>query len=155
MQVEGRNLLRNPVPMRVPVERRNMTKYCKFHKDRGHDTAEYFQLRDQIEALIQEGYLQEYISRLVTAGWHNANAHHVSALANNVGTSNPNDGPPYEVRTISGGHATINSAKAKKDSVRMARDIALGHQINMAEHVAKLSRRENTVISFTNAKQGV
>ena len=24
----------------------------------------------------------------------------------------------------------------------------MGHQINMAEHVAKLSRRENTVISF-------
>ena len=26
----------------------------------------------------------------------------------------------------------------------------MGHQINMAEHVAKLSRRENTIISFTN-----
>ena len=32
----------------------------------------------------------------------------------------------------------------------MARDIAMGHQINMAEHVAKLSRRENMVISFTD-----
>ena len=62
--------------------------------------------------------------------------------------SNPNDRPPHEVRTISGGHATSDSAKAKKDSVRLARDIALGHQINMAEYVAKLSRRENTVISF-------
>ena len=30
----------------------------------------------------------------------------------------------------------------------MARDIALGHEVNVAEHVAKLSRRENTVISF-------
>ena len=26
----------------------------------------------------------------------------------------------------------------------------MGHQINMAKHVAKLSRRENTVISFTD-----
>ena len=34
----------------------------------------------------------------------------------------------------------------------MARDIALGHQINMVEHIAKLSRRENTVISFTDDK---
>ena len=70
MQVEGKNLLRNHGPMRAPIERRNMAKYCKFHKDRGHDTAECFQLRDQIEALIQEGYLQEYINRLVTTGPH-------------------------------------------------------------------------------------
>ena len=32
----------------------------------------------------------------------------------------------------------------------MAREIALGHQVNMAEHVAKLSKRENIVISFTD-----
>ena len=34
----------------------------------------------------------------------------------------------------------------------MARGIAHGHQINMAEYVAKLSRRENTIISFTDDK---
>ena len=39
--------------MRALVEQRNMSKYCKLHKDRGHDTTERFQLRDQIEALIQ------------------------------------------------------------------------------------------------------
>ena len=67
MQVEGRNLLRNLELMRAPVERRNMSKYYKFHKDRGHDMAECFQLCDQIEALVQGRYLQEYISGLVTA----------------------------------------------------------------------------------------
>ena len=65
MQVEGKNLLQNPGPIRAPAERRNMAKYYKFHKDRGHDKVECFQLQDQIEALIQEGYLQEYISRLI------------------------------------------------------------------------------------------
>ena len=64
--------------------------------------------------------------------------------------SNPNDGPPHEVRTISWGHTTGNLAKARKDSVRLARDIVMDHQISMAEHVAKLSKRENTVISFTD-----
>ena len=34
--------------------------------------------------------------------------------------------------------------------MRLARDIAMGHQINMAKHKAKLSRRENTIISFTD-----
>ena len=72
------------------------------------------------------------------------------APAKNASTSNLNDGPPHEVRTISGGHAAGDLAKARKDSVRLARDIAMGHQINMAKHVAKLSRRENIVIPFTD-----
>ena len=150
MQMKGRNLLRNPGPMRAPAERRNMTKYCKFHKDKGHDTVECFQLRDQIEALIQERHLQEYIRRLVTVGQHNANAPRAMAPANNTSASNPNDGPPQEVRTISEGHATCDSAKARKDSIRNRREIVLGHQINMAKHIAKLSKRENTVIFFTD-----
>ena len=148
MQVEGRNLLQNAGPMRAPVERRNMSKYCKFHKDKGHDMTECFQLRDKIEALIQGGFLRKYISRLVTTGLQNANVPRSLVPANNASTSNPSDGPPHEVRTISGGHAAGDSAKARKDSVRLAQDIAMGHQINMAEHVAKLSRRENMVISF-------
>ena len=46
------------------------------------------------------------------------------------------------------GHAASDSAKARKDNVQLARDIAMGHQVNMVEHLAKLSKRENTVISF-------
>ena len=48
------------------------------------------------------------------------------------------------------GYAAGDLAKARKDSVRNAREIVLDHQINMTEHVAKLSKRENTVISFIN-----
>ena len=50
----------------------------------GHDTIECFQLHDQIEALIQEWYLQEYISGLITTGQQNANAPRASAPANHV-----------------------------------------------------------------------
>ena len=72
------------------------------------------------------------------------------APENHASTSKPNDGPPLEIWTISGGHAAGDSAKARKDSVQNATEVTLGHQINMAEHVAKLSKRENTVISFTD-----
>ena len=92
--------------------------------------------------------MQECISGLVTACRQNATILQILASSYNASTSNPNDGPPHEVRTISGGHATGDSAKARKDNVRLARDIAMGHQVNMAEHVAKLSRRDNTIISF-------
>ena len=87
---------------------------------------------------------------MVTAGRNYANAHRTMAPANNASTSNPNDGPPHEVQTISGGYVVGDSAKARKDNARNVREIMLGHQINMAEHVAKLSKRENTVISFTD-----
>ena len=71
-----------------------------------------------------------------------------------MSTSNPNDGPPHEVCTISEGHTTSDSAKARKDNIRLAQAIVMGHQINMAEHVAKLSKRENTIISFTDERRG-
>ena len=48
MPIEGRNLLWNLGPMKVPSKWRNIKKYCKFHKDMGYDTTEYFLLRDQI-----------------------------------------------------------------------------------------------------------
>ena len=123
MQVEGRNRLQNPGPMKAPLEQSNMSKYCKFHKDKGHDMAKYFQLRNQIEALIQGGYLQEYISGLVTTSRQNAITTRASALNHNVSTSNPgahNDGLPHKVYIISRGHAAGDLAKARKDSLRLA-----------------------------------
>ena len=65
--------------------------------------------------------------------------------------SNPrahNDGLPHEVHTISRGHTASDSAEEKKDNIRLAKNIAMGHQANMADHVAKLSKRESRVISF-------
>ena len=49
MQVEGRNLLRNLSPMRASVERRTMSKYCKFYKDKGHDTGNAFSFMTKLK----------------------------------------------------------------------------------------------------------
>ena len=49
-----------------------------------------------------------------------------------MSTSNPNDRSLHEVRTISRGHAAGDSAKARKDSVRLAWDIVMSHPIHMA-----------------------
>ncbi|XP_057958420.1 uncharacterized protein LOC131151190 [Malania oleifera] len=40
-----------------------MSKFCKFHKDRGHDTEECIQLTNEIEALIKKGYLSRFIKK--------------------------------------------------------------------------------------------
>ncbi|XP_077223344.1 uncharacterized protein LOC143856948 [Tasmannia lanceolata] len=39
------------------------SKYCRLHKDHGHDTNECRHLQEEIELLIQRGYLKRYVER--------------------------------------------------------------------------------------------
>ncbi|GAV88282.1 hypothetical protein CFOL_v3_31705 [Cephalotus follicularis] len=50
-----------PKKMRSPVEKRNTGKYCRYHRDHGHDTEECSQLKNQIEDLIRKGHLCKYV----------------------------------------------------------------------------------------------
>ncbi|GAV61697.1 hypothetical protein CFOL_v3_05224, partial [Cephalotus follicularis] len=52
-----------PEKMRSPAEKRNTEKYCRYHRDHGHDTEECRQLKNQIEDLIRKGHLRKYIDR--------------------------------------------------------------------------------------------
>ena len=47
MQVKGKNVLKYPGPMKNLIEKWNKNKYCKFHKDIGHDILKCFQLKEQ------------------------------------------------------------------------------------------------------------
>ncbi|GAV87003.1 LOW QUALITY PROTEIN: hypothetical protein CFOL_v3_30429, partial [Cephalotus follicularis] len=38
-------------------------KYCRYHRDHGHDTEECMQLKNQIEDLILKGHLRKYVDR--------------------------------------------------------------------------------------------
>ncbi|XP_077249135.1 uncharacterized protein LOC143888575 [Tasmannia lanceolata] len=41
--------------------KRDKSKYCRFYRDHGHDTAECRYLKDEIELLINRGYLRKYV----------------------------------------------------------------------------------------------
>lgn len=50
-----------PERIRAPPEKRSLDKYYRFHRDHGHDINDYFDLKEQIKALIQHGQLQRFI----------------------------------------------------------------------------------------------
>ncbi|XP_043725980.1 uncharacterized protein LOC122672585 [Telopea speciosissima] len=62
-EIKDQVALRWPAKMVRPAHERNKNKYCRFHQDHGHDTEEYRQLKDEIEALIQRGCLSRFVKK--------------------------------------------------------------------------------------------
>ncbi|XP_074336720.1 uncharacterized protein LOC141673891 [Apium graveolens] len=55
MEIEKEKEFKWPNPLRGDLEKREKSRYCRFHKDIGHDTEDYGQLKDEIEYMIQRG----------------------------------------------------------------------------------------------------
>nr|GEY78336.1 reverse transcriptase domain-containing protein [Tanacetum cinerariifolium] len=51
-------------PMVMPVEKRNSSRFCDFHNDKGHNTDECMQLKKQIEELVRAGKLSHLIKEM-------------------------------------------------------------------------------------------
>ncbi|KAL0462906.1 UNVERIFIED_CONTAM: hypothetical protein Slati_0178200, partial [Sesamum latifolium] len=61
MAVEEKGLITRPRSWRDTPQRPKSDKFCCFHNDYGHTTEECRHLKNEIERLIQNGYLQEYV----------------------------------------------------------------------------------------------
>ncbi|MQM13883.1 hypothetical protein Taro_046808 [Colocasia esculenta] len=62
-EIRNEAYVRWPQRMRSDPRRRDQNKYCRFHRDHGHDTSECRQLKDEIEDLIKRGYLGRFVRR--------------------------------------------------------------------------------------------
>ena len=83
--------------------KQSRNKYCHFHRDHDHDTADCYDLKQQIEALIREGKLQKFVSKERTDTYPREQAPR---------QENDHPRPPVgDIRMIIGGTATIGSSK--------------------------------------------
>ncbi|KAL8115462.1 hypothetical protein AgCh_022089 [Apium graveolens] len=60
MEIEKDRDIRWPKPLKADPAKLDKGKYCRFHKDVGHDTDECRQLKDEIEFFIRKGRLNKY-----------------------------------------------------------------------------------------------
>ena len=63
IQIKDEHYLKWSRPLHSSPHIRDKNKYCRFHKDHGHYTEDYRDLKEQIEELIKKGKLQKYVKK--------------------------------------------------------------------------------------------
>ena len=61
MQIKDKKALTFPGKLKGNPSKRSRDKHCRFHRDHDHDMSDYYDLKQQIEALIRQGKLQRFI----------------------------------------------------------------------------------------------
>ncbi|XP_030969675.1 uncharacterized protein LOC115989951 [Quercus lobata] len=91
-------------------------KYCRFHRDHGHDTDKCFDLKQQIENLIRQGKLRSFLGR----------DHKDEKFK---GKAKESSRPPLEeIRVIIGGSSTGQSSKSKKVYLKVVQSVQLSRR---------------------------
>ncbi|KAL5547487.1 hypothetical protein UlMin_002718 [Ulmus minor] len=140
---EHRGIFNYPPGIRTPANKRDNTKYCKFHRDTGHTTEECRVLKDEVERLIQKGQLREFV--------RGANQQ-PRQPAQPVARPQQQDNHDLEVRTIMGGPATGETNRARKNYARQSRTDPFPHQVNLIGHKEKIPRLSDDPIIFTESE---
>ena len=113
MQIKDNPSLKWPEKMKGDPNKRNRNKYCRFHRDHGHDTDECFDLKQQIENLIRQGKLRNFLGRVYKDKKLKAKVEESSR-------------PPLgEIRMIVGGGSTGQSSRSRKMYLKVVQNVQL------------------------------
>ena len=63
MQIKDEGALTFPGKLKGDPSKRSRDEYYHFHRDHIHDMSDYYDLKQQIKALIRQGKLQRFISK--------------------------------------------------------------------------------------------
>ena len=112
MQIKDDPSLKWPEKMKGDPNKYNKNKYCRFHRDHGHNTDECYDLKQQIENLIRQGKLRHFVGR----------DHKDEKLKGKVEESSR---PLGEIRVIIGGTSTGQSSKSRKTYLKVVQKVQL------------------------------
>ena len=135
MQIKDDPSLKWPEKMKGDPNKRNKNKYCRFHRDHGHDTDDCYDLKQQIENLIKQGKLRHFVGR----------DHKDEKLKAKVEESSR---PLGEIRVIIGGTSTGQSSKSRKTYLKAVQDVQLSGRSPRTSGV------EEPAITFTDEDAG-
>ena len=113
MQIKDDPSLKWLEKMKGDPNKHNRNKYCHFHRDHGHDTDECFDLKQQIENLIRQGKLRNFLGR---------DNKDEKLKAKVEESSRP---PLGEIRMIVGGGSTGQLSKTRKTYLKVVQNIQL------------------------------
>ncbi|XP_059639467.1 uncharacterized protein LOC132281816 [Cornus florida] len=141
LQIQDNTSLKWPPKLKADPTKRSLGKYCRFHRDHGHNTEDCFDLKNQIENLVRKGHLRKFTTR------------------NGKGGSNParegrDDRPPQhqpmgEIKVISGGFAGGGeTSSARRAHARRIRSFLEVNEVGMTSPPT-LPRVEEPVITFS------
>ncbi|XP_065624076.1 uncharacterized protein LOC136065188 [Quercus suber] len=116
MQIKDDPSLKQPEKMKGDPNKRNRNKYCHFHRDHGHDTNECFDLKQQIENLIKQGKLRNFLGR----------DHKDEKLKAKM--EEPSRPPLREIRVIIGGNLAGQSSKSRKTYMKVVQNVQLSRR---------------------------
>ena len=114
----------------------NKNKYCCFHKDHGHDTDECYDLKQQIENLIRQEKLRNFLRR----------DHKDEKLKGKV--EEPSRPPLGEIKVIVWGTSAKQSSKSKKTYLKVVQNVQLSGR------PLKTRGTNEQAITFTNENAG-
>jgi hypothetical protein len=138
MQIRNDPALKWPGKLLMDPDKRPRDKYCRFHRDHGHNTEDCYDLKRQIEELIKQGKLQRFIEKGQREGRPQG------ARQQRPPGEAPPRPPLGEIHVITGGMAAGGTSRSSRKAY--ARQI---HNMLITQKSNKKAMVEDLPITFT------